>query len=213
LIAYTYYSGEDPNIQYSNLGIYDHSNDSMISLTTGNNNFYLPVWHPDGNSIFFLSVNREDNRLFDIYSYNMQTNEYGSIYPGSQFSVSNHRLSFSSDGERLAFTDYTESYLHNIFLLDVETGAVTSLDQSFWYWEERHPVISPDGKYLAFLSQRSGLNEIWIKDLNTRLIHQMTGDETIYIDGNLMWSPDSDKIYFKANKDEKIGVYSIGLTL
>ncbi len=209
MIAFIYYSGEDPNIQYSNLCVYDLSNDSLIYLTTGENHFYFPEWHPDGNSIFFLSENSEDNSFFDIYSFNLLNNEYGPIYPGLRFTVSNNKLSFTPEGNELAFTDYTESYLHQIFFLEIESGRVTPLDQSFWYWEESHPAVSPDGKYLAFLSQRSGLNEIWIKDLSTRQLYQMTGDETIYIDGNLMWSPDSDKIYFQANKDDKFGVYAI----
>ncbi len=209
LIAFMYHTGEDPNRQYSNLGLYDHSNDSVISLTSGTHHFYLPVWHPDGNSIFFLSENREDNSFFDIYSLNLLNNEYGPIYPGSQLTVSNNRLSFTPDGKVLAFTDYTETYMHNVFFLEVESGEVTPLDQSFGYWEERFPVISPDGRYLAFLSQRSGLHELWIKDLNTRLLHQLTGDETMYIVGNMMWDADSDKIYFQTYNDEKFGVFAI----
>ena len=207
LIAFQYFSNDSPNRLYSNIGLYVLSEDSIVQLTTGEHQFDKPVWHPDGQSILFLSQNIEDGAYYDLYVYDINSGDFGALPTASGITVGHFRPSYSPDGQKIAFADYTEEYRYQIFLFTVETGQVDPMENSLW--ENHSPAISPDGKWMAFLSNRSGLSEIWVKDLQSGELFQITGDETIYIESGLSWSPDSEKIYLKAYKEEQYGIYSV----
>jgi len=57
-----------------------------------------------------------------------------------------------------------------------------------------NPQFSPDGKYLAFLSPRSGKNQIWIMRTAGGEAKQLTSEESGVI--SYKWSPDGKQIAF-----------------
>ncbi len=56
------------------------------------------------------------------------------------------------------------------------------------------PSISPDGKSVAFLSNRDGKNEIWVVETQNGQLRQLTKDAGVV--GGINWSPDSQRIVF-----------------
>ena len=56
------------------------------------------------------------------------------------------------------------------------------------------PAISPDGKFVAFLSNRTGANEVWLVNTETREQRQLTKDSGTT--GGINWSSDSQRIVF-----------------
>ena len=57
------------------------------------------------------------------------------------------------------------------------------------------PVVSPDGRRVAFVATRAGVNQIWIRPLDALEAQPVSGTE----DGSQMfWSPDSRSIGFSA---------------
>ncbi|MBL8206269.1 MAG: PD40 domain-containing protein [Blastocatellia bacterium] len=56
------------------------------------------------------------------------------------------------------------------------------------------PAISPNGKWVAFMSNRGGANELWLVDTNTRELRQLTKNSGVI--GGLNWSADSQRIVF-----------------
>lgn len=56
------------------------------------------------------------------------------------------------------------------------------------------PAISPDGKAVAFMSNRSGENEIWLVNTTTKELRQLTKNAGLL--GSLSWSPDAQRIVF-----------------
>jgi dipeptidyl aminopeptidase/acylaminoacyl peptidase len=65
---------------------------------------------------------------------------------------------------------------------------------------DKAPRFSPDGKYLAFISNRSGKNQIWLLSMTGGEARQLTG--TSESPTNLTWAPDSQSIAF-VMKDPK----------
>ena len=65
------------------------------------------------------------------------------------------------------------------------------------------PAIAPDGKHLAFLSDRSGDEEIWLLNLATSELRRLTsGAQPL---GGLNWSADSQQLVFTtANTKTKL---------
>jgi len=81
---------------------------------------------------------------------------------------------------------------------------VVSRDGSQWRdltndkFFDRYPRWSPDGKRIAFTSDRGGRYEIWVLDADTGNLRQLTfntpGDTTFPL-----WSPDGSQMLFRSN--------------
>ncbi len=56
------------------------------------------------------------------------------------------------------------------------------------------PAISPDGKFVAFMSNRSGTNELWLVNTTTRELRQLTKESGAI--GGINWSANSQRIVF-----------------
>jgi Tol biopolymer transport system component len=193
-----------------NIGIFDVPMDSVIQLTTGSNIFQRPVWHPDGNQIIFLSDIADQNvDYWEVMKYDLATEEWGSFNESGSLKVINGPMSFSPDGKKLAFMDYAVDYKYNIHYFDVEKQASETEFKSIW--NDLNPSYSPDGKYMAFISDRSGKTEIWVKDLSSRKLTQLTGELVQTIDSELTWSKDSQQIYFKSYLENIYGIYYLDI--
>ncbi|WP_186755876.1 S41 family peptidase [Echinicola salinicaeni] len=96
----------------------------------------------------------------------------------------------SYDGNRAVFEARGE-----LFSVPAKDGPVINLTQSSGV-AERYPAWSPDGKYMAYWSDRSGEYELMVRDLE-----KGTEEKTLssYGEGyryQLFWSPDSKKLAF-----------------
>jgi len=103
----------------------------------------------------------------------------------------------SPDGNRAVLTARGD-----IFTVPAKEGSIRNLTQTPGI-HEKYAAWSPDGKWIAYLSDRSGEDEIYITP------HDGMGKETrITTDGQMfrmppVWSPDSKKLAF-ADKDLRL---------
>jgi hypothetical protein len=52
-------------------------------------------------------------------------------------------------------------------------------------WNDYNATISPDADQIAFISDRSGNEQLWLYNLQTKKYMQLTGyDDSEYFDGN-----------------------------
>ncbi len=94
-----------------------------------------------------------------------------------------------------ANTDHTD-----LVLVDVETGQqrqLTHVDAV-----NTHPVFSPDGRELAFLSTRNGLPQVFALPLDGGEARQVTA-MTHGVGGGPVWSPNGSRIAFTAVPPEQ----------
>jgi Tol biopolymer transport system component/DNA-binding winged helix-turn-helix (wHTH) protein len=63
---------------------------------------------------------------------------------------------------------------------------------------ERHPRFSPDGRMLAFISNRSGKTALWVANADGSSPRQLS-DLDAFVTGYPRWSPDSKRIAFHAS--------------
>ncbi len=88
----------------------------------------------------------------------------------------------------------------NLWIVDVEGRRVRELTHG--NWRDFSPVWSPDGKKVAFLSDRDGTTQIHVMWLDTREVAQLTHVEDTPND--LAWSPDGKMLAFTMYiRDEK----------
>jgi Tol biopolymer transport system component len=79
---------------------------------------------------------------------------------------------WSPDGKTIAFAAWIPGRNREIFLLDVETKALTRLTDDEAY--DSTPVFSPDGKTLFFSSDRTGIANIYAMDPATGRTRRVT---------------------------------------
>lgn len=113
-------------------------------------------------------------------------------YVGSNVSA----VSLSPDGSRLAVTARGE-----VFNVPAKEGVTRNLSRTPGA-NERGAEWSPDGKSIAYISDRTGETEIWLQDAEDESKEpvQLTSGTDTYIRG-LMWTPDSKKILFTDRKN------------
>ena len=67
------------------------------------------------------------------------------------------------------------------------------------------PVWSPDGRRIAFSSNRDGKNEIYVMDADGSNVKRLT--DNLADDVNPMWSPDGHRIIFDSERDGNREIY------
>jgi tricorn protease len=78
---------------------------------------------------------------------------------------------------------------------------------------ERSPRWSPDGKYIAFVSDRSGREEVWLCDPLGQNLKKISDSDTEKTGGrgegaDLVWAPDSKSLLYSAS-DKKLYRYTL----
>ena len=101
------------------------------------------------------------------------------------------RPSLSPDGETLYF-----SYLGDIYAVPASGGQAMSLVAM--QGQENHPLVSPDGKWLAFSSDINGNLDVFVIPVKGGSAVQLTYHEAN--DFPVSWSPDSKTIYFESQR-------------
>jgi len=103
----------------------------------------------------------------------------------------------SPDGKHILFTrgwidKMNDRSRSNLWIVDIEGTRIRELTHG--NWRDFSPVWSPDGKKIAFLSDRDGTTQIHVMWLDTREVAQLTHLERS--PGNLRWSPGGKKLAF-----------------
>jgi Tol biopolymer transport system component len=93
-------------------------------------------------------------------------------------------------------------------------GTRTGLDHSVFapsVMEQRDPNISPDGKRIAFESERSGFHEVWVANLDGSDALQLSNFHTV-VTGTPRWSPDGRRIAFDSRVTGTPALYLVDPT-
>ena len=102
--------------------------------------------------------------------------------------------STSPDAKRIAVTARGE-----VFNVPVSKGVTKDLTRSTGI-HDREAEWSPDGKYIAYISDATGENEIYIQPAEGGEAIQLTKDNNTYI-RQILWSPDSKSIAYSDMKN------------
>ncbi|MDR1344630.1 MAG: PDZ domain-containing protein [Tannerellaceae bacterium] len=112
--------------------------------------------------------------------------------------------SLSPDGERLAVTARGEA-----FNLPADKGVTKNITRSPGS-HERDAQWSPDGKYIAYISDLTGETELFIQDTDGNNLRQLTTKNDTYI-RSFNWSPDAATIVYTDRKN-RINLLDIAST-
>ena len=173
--------------------VLDLERGSRTRLTLGEGLSTDPVWAPDGRSVAFAS--NRSGRDFNIFSKDADGT-------GEEVQLSDHQVgvtfprSYLSDGSGLLF-----QHNNNIGILHLapEPKEEIFLGTPFLEWE---PSLSPDGRWLAYVSDESGRREVYVQPFPNGEgrwpASTEGGDEPV-------WSPTGGELFYR-NGDRMIVV-------
>jgi WD40 repeat protein len=156
-----------------------------------------PAWFPDGSALLYRRTNGPETTRSDIWAMNLDgTNRHPvAVLPQDQFYPS-----LSPDRSKLLFATVALPSGRSIQVMDVATGAVTTLfdytAQSF----DSAPAWSPDGRQIAFESNLDGDMEIFVMNADGSNVRQITHN-TLWDEGPA-WSPDGTRFAFSRGTDD-----------
>ena len=108
-------------------------------------------------------------------------------------------VSAAPDGSRLAITARGE-----VFDVPAQKGVTRNITRTPGS-NDRGAEWSPDGKYIAYISDQTGETEIWLQDANDTEPVQLTKNNDTYI-RRLTWRPDSKKVLYTDRKNRIVEV-------
>jgi serine/threonine-protein kinase len=141
-------------VSESQIWLYDFARDTLSRFTfEGSNN--LPVWTPDGKRIAFMS-----NRGGPYNIFWQMADGSGGLERLTTDEHNNVPRSFSPDGQLLAF-HVDSSTGSDIWVLRLRDRKVQPFLQT--PASESAPQFSPDGRWLAYVSDESGRYEVYVQ--------------------------------------------------
>ncbi len=118
----------------------------------------------------------------------------------------------SPDGSQIVFSRGfvdipKDQNASNLWVIDVKGERLRQLTEGTW--RDSAPTWSPDGKRIAFLSDRSGSTQIHVMWADTRETAQLTRTERA--PGGLKWSPDGKLLLFTVGLPDETPVLQVKL--
>jgi serine/threonine-protein kinase len=145
------------------------------------------IWTPDGERIVFLWYEPLRLNLFSqLYDGSspkerLTTSEYDQ-YPGS----------WASDGQTLALVESQVNTGEDIVLLETSSGSVRPFLNS--QFNETYPEFSPDGRWLAYASDESNRDEVYVRPFpGPGMKHQISSQGGI----QPLWARNGRQLFFR----------------
>jgi Tol biopolymer transport system component len=131
----------------------------LSRLTAGSSNNWRAVWMPDGRSVGYVSQAIAPRSNRDVY----QRPADGSRPPTLLLDLDENldKVIFSHDGTWLLYQAIRSPGLRDLFARRL--GSDSSIALATSSADEKAPALSPDGHWLAYVSNESGAFEVYVR--------------------------------------------------
>jgi hypothetical protein len=170
--------------------VYDITNDTLSRLLLESANNDSPVWSPDGARIAVRVSPPAPASGALVWQTADGSGAREELAPGGF--VPQH---FSPDGQFLASQRGNPKTLRDIWVLSLKDRKVTAVVQSAK--TDVAPRFSPDGRWLAYVSDESGRPEVYVQPFPGP-----GGKRQVSIDGGTepMWNPKGGELFYRLGR-------------
>jgi serine/threonine-protein kinase len=144
------------NNRSSDVWIYELDRDVLTRMTSGPTAEFNPIWTPDGKRLIFSL----ENPVYNLYW--KAADGSGAEEPLAISGNDKYPLSVSPDGKTLTFGENNPETRYDVWVLPLEGERQPKPFLQTPYMEHR-PAFSPDGHWLAYQSNQSGRDEIYVQ--------------------------------------------------
>jgi len=151
-----------------------------------------PVWSPDGRTVAFISDRGGRRAVYSVPVDGIATPELLFEHPGEDVD----EVFWSSDGDWLVYRTGTSDNNRDVYAHRLRPDTMTIAVSAQPDVDELSPVLSPNGRWLAYVSNESGQTEVWVRPFPD----VARGSRQISMDGGVepVWSGDGDELFFRS---------------
>lgn len=173
-------------------------NSKKEDRVTKNLRAYNPIFFSD-NSIFFL---KRGIGTVDIMTMDLNKKSY-STFLSFPKEVQVKSISISPDKKLLCASIWREGGYQDIYIIDLDKKDLIQITSD--RATDSSPVFSPDGRFIIFSSDRSGIYNLYAYKLEDQSFYQITN----LLGGAFEPTVSKDKIFFLGYSYEGYDLYSI----
>ena len=196
--------------------IIDVESGDVQKLSFDLDGIFTVAWSPDGKELAFAGSKSPQS---DLYLYNFDTK---SLVDLTDDIFSDADPAFSPDGSEIYFSSDRGQYVNpdsvppnfkisefdyrqrDLYSINVKTKVIQRITD-FPRSDETSPICSPDGKKLLYISDRNGINNVYVRDLATGEDRPITNSISgIY---QLSTSQDGSKMAFASLNEAGFDVF------
>jgi serine/threonine protein kinase len=201
----------DPRSTTTDIWVVDPSRGTFSRLTTDARVDWLPIWSPDGGTVFFSTTRGGSSNIYRRKFGETSVDEAVTAQAGN----GKYATDVTPDGALLAVQAIGKGgYDLQFYDLHRKAEMHPFLVTPF---NEVQARVSPDGKWIAFSSDESGVFQIYVRQVTGQ-----GGQSPISIDGGMQpeWRRDGKELFYLSAKGELMSVpitadadgFSAGLT-
>lgn len=149
----------------------------------------MPIWSPDGSRVAYWS-NR--NGSFDLFVKPVTAGKEEVLFanPATKFPTD-----WTKDGKYILFGENGEGTREDIWSLSLEDKRASPVVQTIY--AEGYGCVSPDGKWMAYQSDETGRNEVYVQPFDPRSAQTQRRVQVSSDGGELpRWASEGRELYF-----------------